>query len=253
MHGLQLEAVSNAVLAPLDLSLAPGEALAILGPSGAGKSTLLKIIAGLLPHRGRVIFAGRDLTGVPPHARRIGYMSQDLHLFPHLSVAANLRLPLLFSGLSRREQTARIHRTLDLCAIAHRAGRRPATLSGGERQRAALARTLAMRPRLILLDEPFATLDGATKRGLWHELDRLRRGLGMSALIVTHDPEEAAALADRQVHLNHGQLNAAAIGTLRQARRPQPAAGSAYYLCNLHTNYAEPQNGAPNVLNDERR
>ncbi|MCE8459512.1 ATP-binding cassette domain-containing protein, partial [Rhodovulum sulfidophilum] len=90
MPALRLERIGNAVLGPLDLELAAGEAVALLGPSGAGKSTLLKIVAGLLPHRGRVIFEGRDLTGLPPHRRGIGYMSQDLHLFPHLSVAGNL-------------------------------------------------------------------------------------------------------------------------------------------------------------------
>ncbi|MBL3552972.1 ATP-binding cassette domain-containing protein, partial [Rhodovulum sulfidophilum] len=126
MPALRLERIGNAVLGPLDLELAAGEAVALLGPSGAGKSTLLKIVAGLLPHRGRVIFEGRDLTGLPPHRRGIGYMSQDLHLFPHLSVAGNLALPLVFAGLDRQARARRVADTLALCAIAHRATRRPA-------------------------------------------------------------------------------------------------------------------------------
>ncbi|MCE8417159.1 ATP-binding cassette domain-containing protein [Rhodovulum sulfidophilum] len=207
MPALRLERIGNAVLGPLDLELAAGEAVAVLGPSGAGKSTLLKIVAGLLPHRGRVIFEGRDLTGLPPHRRGIGYMSQDLHLFPHLSVAGNLALPLFFAGLDRQARARRVADTLALCAIAHRATRRPAQLSGGERQRAALARVLSLRPRLLLLDEPFANLDRDTRAGLWAELDALRRGRGMTALIVTHDPSEARALADRSVAINAGRLN----------------------------------------------
>lgn len=206
MFDLRLEGVANAVLAPLDLTVRPGEAVAVLGPSGAGKSTLLKIVAGLLPHQGRIFFDGCDLTGLPPHRRGIGYMSQDLHLFAHLSVANNLHLPLLFGGLAPAARTARVAETLRLCAIDHRATRRPASLSGGERQRAALARALVMRPRLLLLDEPFANLDPATKAILWREVDALRRRLGMTALIVTHDPQEAAALADRSIRLSDGTL-----------------------------------------------
>ncbi|TCO73251.1 ABC transporter ATP-binding protein [Rhodovulum euryhalinum] len=206
MSGLRLEGVANAVLAPLDLTVRPGEAVAVLGPSGAGKSTLLKIVAGLLPHRGRVLLGGGELTGLPPHRRGIGYMSQDLHLFPHLSVANNLHLPLVFRGLDRAARAARVAETLALCAIDHRASRRPASLSGGERQRAALARALVCRPRLLLLDEPFANLDHATRGALWREVDALRRRLGITALIVTHDPAEAAALADRSVRIADGTL-----------------------------------------------
>ncbi|ARC89083.1 ABC transporter ATP-binding protein [Rhodovulum sp. MB263] len=207
MPALRLERIGNAVLGPLDLEIGTGEAVALLGPSGAGKSTLLKIVAGLLPHRGRVIYEGRDMTGLPPHRRGFGYMSQDLHLFPHLSVAGNLALPLVFAGLGRRARARRVAETLALCAIAHRAHRRPARLSGGERQRAALARALSLRPRLLLLDEPFANLDRDTRAGLWAELDALRRRLGMTALIVTHDPSEARALADRSVTIEAGRLS----------------------------------------------
>ena len=206
MPELRLERVANAVLAPLDLELAAGEALAVVGPSGAGKSTLLKVVAGLVPCQGRVLLRGRDMAGVPPHRRQLGYLSQELHLFPHLTVRGNLALALCFSGLTRRERAARIDATLALCAIAHRADRRPAALSGGERQRAALARALVRRPGLLLLDEPFSALDPATRERLWRDVGELRRSLGLAALIVTHDPVEARVMAGRAVTLRDGRL-----------------------------------------------
>ncbi|GEO80171.1 ABC transporter ATP-binding protein [Pararhodospirillum oryzae] len=206
MPALFLDRVANAVLGPLDLRVGAGEAVAVLGPSGAGKSTLLKIIAGLLPHEGDVRFDDRVMTRVPAHRRAVGYMSQDLHLFPHLSVEQNVRLALWFDREAAGERRARARETLALCAIDHRATRRPATLSGGERQRAALARALARRPRVLLLDEPFGSLDPATRRTLWTEVGALRQRLGMTMLLVTHDPEEAEVLADRTIHLRDGRL-----------------------------------------------
>ncbi|WP_138469362.1 ABC transporter ATP-binding protein [Poseidonocella sp. HB161398] len=209
MPELKLVAARARTLAPIDLELARGEALAVLGPSGAGKSTLLKLVAGLLPCRGRVMIGGRDMAGVPPHRRQLGYLSQELHLFPHLSVRGNLALALRFSGLPRRDRAARIEETLALCAIAHRAGRFPATLSGGERQRAALARALVRQPRLLLFDEPFSALDPGTRQRLWRDVGALRERLGLAALIVTHDPAEAAALATRRIALEAGRLRPA--------------------------------------------
>lgn len=218
MPELRLEAVTHPVLGPLDLTVAAGEAVAVLGPSGAGKSTLLKIVAGLLPYRGRMTFDGRCMAGVPAHRRDIGYLSQDLHLFPHLSVEHNIRLALLFDRASAGRRRERTQQILELCAIAHRAQRRPQTLSGGERQRAALARALARHPRLLLLDEPFSRLDRATKQTLWTEIGLLRRRLGLTALIVTHDAEEAAALADRVIALRAGLQVAADLEPLRADR-----------------------------------
>ncbi|CCG08512.1 ABC transporter ATP-binding protein [Pararhodospirillum photometricum] len=206
MPALRLEGVANAILGPLSFSVAEGESVALLGPSGSGKSTLLKIIAGLLPHQGRVYFDERDMSRVPAHRRGLGYMSQDPLLFPHLRIDTSLRLVLLFDRASAGQRGARTAETLHLCAIDHRADRRPATLSGGERQRAALARALVRRPRLLLLDEPFAALDPPTRRRLWDEVDALRRRLGMTLVLVTHSPEEAARLADRTMHLVNGHL-----------------------------------------------
>ncbi|RUQ37062.1 MAG: ATP-binding cassette domain-containing protein [Candidatus Competibacteraceae bacterium] len=210
MPELRLEAVTHPVLGPLDLTVADGEAVAVLGPSGAGKNTLLKIIAGLLPYQGRLTFDGVSMAGVPAYRRNIGYLSQDLHLFPHLSVENNIRLALLFDRTSVGQRRERTRQILNLCAIAHRAQRRPQTLSGGERQRAALARALARHPRLLLLDEPFSRLDRSTKQILWTELGTLRRHLGLTALIVTHDAEEAVTLADRVIILQAGLLLPAA-------------------------------------------
>jgi ABC-type sulfate/molybdate transport systems ATPase subunit len=139
----------------------------------------------------------------------VGYLAQDVLAFPHLSVAASLRLVLLFDKGSRGRRAERLAETLALCAIAHRADRRPGQLSGGERQRAALARALARRPRILLLDEPFSSLDPETKRQLWRDVGGLRRALGITALVVTHDPEEASALADRVVRLRDGRVVAA--------------------------------------------
>jgi ABC-type sulfate/molybdate transport systems ATPase subunit len=174
MPALQLEAVTHAVLGPVNLAVADGEAVAVLGPSGAGKSTLLKIIAGLLPYQGRLTFDGQCMAEIPAHQRCIGYLSQDLHLFPHLSVENNVRLTLLFDPASAGRRRERAQQALNLCAIAHCATRWPGTLSGGERQRAALARALARQPRLLLLDEPFSRLDRPTKQALWAEIGRLR-------------------------------------------------------------------------------
>jgi len=210
MTAVRLDTVSCRVLRALSLSVAEGEAVAILGSSGAGKSTLLKLVAGLLPHAGEVWLDGRSAHALPPHERRLGYLSQDLHLFPHLTVAGNVRLALLFGGEDGDEdgggRRKRIDEVLRLARAEHLAARRPGTLSGGERQRAALARCLARRPRLLLLDEPFSSLDADTKRLLWADVTDLRRRLGMTALIVTHDPEEAAALADRILVLREGRL-----------------------------------------------
>jgi len=206
MTAVRLEGISCRALVDMGLSVAEGEAVAILGPSGAGKSTLLKIVAGLLPHTGEVFFDDRPARALPPHKRRLGYLSQDLHLFPHLSVAGNVRLALLFGFDGTEPRRDRIDEALRLARADHLATRWPATLSGGERQRAALARCLSRRPRLLLLDEPFSSLDADTKRGLWSDMTDLRRQLGMTALIVTHDPAEAAALADRILVLRDGRL-----------------------------------------------
>ena len=207
MPAIRPDHVSCRILSEVSLTVAKGEAVAIVGPSGSGKTTLLKVVAGLVPYRGHVFFDGRPMERVPPYRRSLGYLSQDLHLFPHLTVAGNVGLPLLFHG-SGGARRARIAEALHLARAEHLAARWPATLSGGERQRAAIARCLARKPDLLLLDEPCSSLDEETKTGVWEEIDTLRRTLGLTAMIVTHDMREAAALADRTIHVRDGRVSA---------------------------------------------
>lgn len=206
MAVLKLENVQNTILSSIFLTLEKGETIAVQGPSGAGKSTLLKVIAGLVPANGNILINNKNMQGICPQSRNIGYLSQDLHLFPHLSVRANLGLALLFSSIPRPKRRDLIEQTLALCAIDHRAGRRPNQLSGGERQRAALARALVRRPTLLLLDEPFSALDSETKHILWRDFIKLRYDLSLSALIVTHDVTEACTLANNHIFLCDGRL-----------------------------------------------
>ncbi|WP_221792947.1 ABC transporter ATP-binding protein [Oceanobacter mangrovi] len=206
MTHIRLDNIGCRILAGLSLHVDSGQAVAILGPSGSGKSTLLKVIAGLLPASGKLYFDHQDISKQSPHQRGLAYLSQDLHLFPHLSVKRNLWLALLFGcpkGINKRE---RIRQALIQARAEHLAERWPTQLSGGERQRVALARCLARQPGLMLLDEPFSSLDPANKQALWQELDQLRRQLGMTLILVTHDPLEAQALADRVYNMAGGQL-----------------------------------------------
>ncbi len=203
---LTLRAIHCRTLHDLSLTLAAGESVAILGPSGSGKSTLLKLIAGLLPYRGQVCMNGVAIDRLPPHRRQLGYLSQEQHLFPHLSVAHNVLLPLLFCATDGEPRRQRVARALALTQASHLAAYRPGRLSGGERQRAALARCLVRGPRLLLLDEPFSALDLQTRQTLWHEFIALREAAAITTLLVTHDPLEARTLGQRVLQLHHGRL-----------------------------------------------
>jgi iron(III) transport system ATP-binding protein len=193
----------------VDLDLGRGELVAVLGPSGCGKTTLLRLIAGFeSPDAGSIAVGGRELAGpgtfVPPESRRIGIVFQDYALFPHLSVEANVAF-----GLSRREREEReriTRTTLELVGLQHKAGNHPHELSGGERQRVALARALAPAPELILLDEPFSSLDATLRAGLRREVELILRDAGATALLVTHDQEEALSLADRLAVMREGRI-----------------------------------------------
>ena len=182
----------------VDLDLDAGQVLAVLGPSGCGKSTLLRAIAGLEPLAGgTVTFAGEDLAGRPTHKRGFALMFQDGQLFSHLDVAANVGYTLRLRRVARPEIAARVDELLDLVGLAGYGDRSPATLSGGERQRVALARALAVRPRLLLLDEPLSALDASLRESLAADLRDILRAAGTTALMVTHDHDEAFAVADR--------------------------------------------------------
>ncbi|GAP13819.1 ABC-type spermidine/putrescine transport systems, ATPase components [Longilinea arvoryzae] len=184
-----------------------GETVCLLGRSGSGKSTLLRIIAGLeTAERGQVLWQGQDLSGVPVHLRHFGLMFQDYALFPHRNVAENVAFGLRMQGLSKAEIGLRVVDALEKVNLAGFAGRRVTDLSGGEQQRVALARALAPQPRLLMLDEPLGALDRALREQLGNELRRVLHSTGIPAIYVTHDQEEAFAIADRLVLLHEGRV-----------------------------------------------
>jgi thiamine transport system ATP-binding protein len=192
-------------VAGVTLDVAPGEVLALLGPSGCGKSSLLRAVAGLEPvASGAVAWDGRDLTGVPVHRRGFGLMFQEGQLFPHRDVAGNVAYGI--AGLTRAERDARVTELLDVVGLAGYEHRAVATLSGGERQRVALARSLAPRPRLLLLDEPLSALDRGLRERLALDLREALRATGTTAVFVTHDHDEAFTVADRVAVMDAGRL-----------------------------------------------
>ena len=198
---------STLALDDVTLSVPAGETLAVVGPSGSGKSTLLRAVAGLEPlTSGSVRAGGVDLAGLASHRRDIGLMFQDHALFPQLDVAGNVAFGLRMQRRSTAEQTRRVDELLDLVGLGPLRGRAVHELSGGEAQRVALARALAPEPRLILLDEPFGSLDRVLREQLTAELRRLLAELGQTAVHVTHDQDEAFALADRVAVLRQGRV-----------------------------------------------
>ena len=203
---------SHQALDDVSLAVAAGDAVVILGPSGCGKTTLLRLIAGLeVPDSGAVSLHGTQVAGprrsmVPPHERGIGFVFQDLALWPHLTVRKNLEFVLGSAKTPRVEWAARVHQALSLVRIENLSARYPHELSGGEQQRVALARALVGRPRLLLLDEPLSSLDPELRATLRAELARLQRDLGVTMVYVTHDREDAAALADGVVEMRAGRI-----------------------------------------------
>ncbi len=208
------------VLQGVSLQVQNGEVVCLLGPSGCGKTTLLRIIAGLeRPDRGRVLFDGRDVTGVPVHERGFGLMFQDYALFPHKDVAANVAFGLRMQGLPRSEVERRVREALQMVNLEHLAHRDVHQLSGGEQQRVALARSLAPRPRLLMLDEPIGALDRTLRDRLLEELRRILKQVRLTVLYVTHDQNEAFAIADRVVLMRRGRV--LQVGTPEEVyRRP---------------------------------
>jgi iron(III) transport system ATP-binding protein len=214
MSEVRLQGVSRSfgptrAVVDLSLEIREGELVSVLGPSGCGKTTLLRLIAGFeRPDGGTVTVAGVELSGpgtfVPPERRRIGMVFQDYALFPHLTVERNVGFGV--SQRSGEEREALTRRTLELVGLQHRRSRFPHELSGGERQRVALARALAPEPRVVLLDEPFSSLDATLRADLRREVELILRDAGATALLVTHDQEEALSLGDRLAVMREGQI-----------------------------------------------
>ena len=196
----------------IDLEVRDGEILAILGRSGCGKSTLMRVVAGLQPlDSGDVRYNGEDLRGLPTHRRDFGLMFQEHALFPHRNVAENVSFGLKMKHMAARDRRKRVHEMLDLVGLGGYGDRQVATLSGGEAQRVALARSLAPKPRLLMLDEPLGSLDRPRRDDLTEELRTLLRQVGVTVLHITHDHDEAFAIADRVAVMNAGRV--ARIGT----------------------------------------
>ncbi len=198
---------STVVLHGLDLAVGRGEFVSLLGPSGCGKTTLLRIIAGLLrADRGRLTLAGRDLAALPAHRRSVGVVFQSYALFPHLSVADNVAFGLRAKGVARAETARAVGEALGLVRLEEYADRSIFALSGGQQQRVAVARAIAVRPALLLLDEPLSALDRKLRETMQIELRRLLRELEVTAIFVTHDQDEALVMSDRIAVMNAGRI-----------------------------------------------
>ena len=191
----------------VSLSIADGEFLVLLGPSGCGKTTTLRMVAGFIePTAGRVRLAGQDVTLLPPWKRNAGMVFQSYALFPHLTVAQNVAFGLEMRKLPRADIEKRVEEVLALVRLAGYGGRLPRQLSGGQQQRVALARALAIRPDVLLLDEPLSNLDAKLRQEVRVEIRELQRQLGLTTVMVTHDQEEALTMADRLVVMNEGEV-----------------------------------------------
>jgi putative spermidine/putrescine transport system ATP-binding protein len=215
IEGLSKTFGSHVAVAGLDLTVERGEFMALLGPSGCGKTTTLQMIAGFVPpDRGAITLEGQDLVRVKPNKRGLGLVFQSYALFPHMTAAGNVAFGLEMQRLPRAERDKRVADMLTLVGLAGFAARFPRQLSGGQQQRVALARALAIRPRVLLLDEPLSNLDAKLREEMQIELRQILRSLGTTTILVTHDQAEAMALSDRISVMNAGRIEQ--VGTPTQ-------------------------------------
>jgi len=191
----------------LSLTIAEGRLTTLLGPSGCGKTTSLRMLAGYSrPTAGTIRIAGRDCTRVPPERRDLGMVFQSYALFPHMTVADNVGYGLKLRRVPKEERRTRVMETLELVGLAHLAGNRPKKLSGGQQQRVALARAIAIRPKLLLLDEPLSNLDARLRVQMRAEIRRIQAETGLTVVLVTHDQDEALEMSDDMVLMRAGRV-----------------------------------------------
>ncbi|MDR6817226.1 putative spermidine/putrescine transport system ATP-binding protein [Neorhizobium sp. 2083] len=207
LEKLTLAYGDSVAVANLDLNIGKGELIALLGPSGCGKTTTMRAIAGLLAVKsGHVRLDGADITRVPANKRAVGLMFQSYALFPHLSVYENVAFGLKLKGMRGPELDAKVQSGLKSVGLSTFANRKPAELSGGQQQRVALARSMVMEPKVLLLDEPLSNLDARLRLDMRTELQRVQKETGVTMIFVTHDQAEALALADRIVVMKSGKI-----------------------------------------------
>lgn len=224
----------SVALKAFSLTVEAGEIMALIGPSGSGKTTALRAVAGFVtPTRGRVFLGARDITDLPPRDRHIGMVVQQYALFPHMRVYDNVAFGLRAQHVSRNEIQPRVKESLELVGMLDYAGRFPHEMSGGQQQRIAIARALAVRPRVLLLDEPLSALDAQLRSGMLTEIARLHRELpDLTILYVTHDQAEALTIADRITVMHNSRL--VDVGTARDLYQRPPSRFTAEFLGNAN-------------------
>ncbi len=208
MPSVALRGVRNFALSGIDLDIDDGEILVLLGPNGSGKTTLLHVVAGLIPYEGRILFDGCSVDGIPTEKRNVGFLFQDLLLFPHMSVKENISFGLRMRGVSEDKIRERVGELARFLHLDHLLERFPHTLSGGEAQKVALARAVAPRPDVLLLDEPFSNLDLRTTKHLRLEFRGAIKKLGITSIFVTHNVMEAEEVGDRIAVIKDGRIEA---------------------------------------------
>ncbi|MGO1851114.1 ABC transporter ATP-binding protein [Microbacterium sp.] len=191
----------------IDLSIPAGKLTTLLGPSGCGKTTSLRMLAGYTrPTKGQILIDGVDATNAPPEKRGLGMVFQSYALFPHMTVTDNVGYGLRLRGVSKQERTERAAESLELVGLGHLAARKPRALSGGQQQRVALARAIAIRPKLLLLDEPLSNLDARLRVQMRSEIRRIQHETGLTVVLVTHDQDEALEMSDEMVLMRDGRI-----------------------------------------------